>query len=270
MEKSTKAENGMWTEDSLLLYKAIRDHVDCLHKAQIAVSEAEHPHGPDVSTPQHDHARLQAKKVYLTERLAGHKNAKIPDNHPEVVQHQEALGSVETKLKDYESQGIKSGPQHHDDWMKHYMRNPEGKHSEEHVSAGLSAHTGFLGGPEVQKQRQQIAGPKTATTSTEMAIGKVQMQAKKRPPLHEAMAQLQEESRVQEKRIAQKGIRSGSEDALLMLSFVKGDEKKGDDWISNKIRLLMHEGKPQDQAIAIAYSMAGRARKSQPSLFLSV
>lgn len=39
------------------------------------------------------------------------------------------------------------------------------------------------------------------------------------------------------------------------------EKSKSDDWISNKIRILMHEGKPQDQAIAIAYSMAGRSRK---------
>lgn len=39
--------------------------------------------------------------------------------------------------------------------------------------------------------------------------------------------------------------------------------KKGRDkaWISAKIKKLMDEGKPQQQAIAIAFGMAGRARK---------
>ncbi len=38
-------------------------------------------------------------------------------------------------------------------------------------------------------------------------------------------------------------------------------ESKSDEWISDKIRTLMHEGYEQDQAIAIAYHMAGRSRK---------
>lgn len=40
--------------------------------------------------------------------------------------------------------------------------------------------------------------------------------------------------------------------------------KKSDDWISRKIsHLVKVEGKPQDQAVAIAYSMAGRSRKKK-------
>jgi hypothetical protein len=53
--------------------------------------------------------------------------------------------------------------------------------------------------------------------------------------------------------------------------------KKSDDWISNKISYLVkEEGKPQDQAIAIAYSMAGRSRKdvkkslTEPRLVLAL
>jgi hypothetical protein len=48
--------------------------------------------------------------------------------------------------------------------------------------------------------------------------------------------------------------------------------KKSDDWISDKISYLMkEEGKPQNQAIAIAYSMAGRSRKKmKKSLFLDI
>lgn len=41
-----------------------------------------------------------------------------------------------------------------------------------------------------------------------------------------------------------------------------GKGKKSDEWISKKIKLLMDEGYKQDQAIAIAYSMAGRSKKS--------
>ena len=140
--------------------KSLRAHVDVLHKAEppIAVSEPDHPHGPDVSTPQHDHARLQAKKVYLTERLAGHKNAGHPVNHPDVQQRQQALQSVETKLQNHEAAGVYSTPDHHEDWLHHYSRNPQG-HSQEHVSAGLSAHIGHLGGEHVRAERQKMAGP---------------------------------------------------------------------------------------------------------------
>lgn len=55
------------------------------------------------------------------------------------------------------------------------------------------------------------------------------------------------------------------------------DGTKSDEWISNKIRYLVkEEGKPQDQAIAIAYSMAGRSRKgvkkslTEPRLYLAL
>ena len=43
--------------------------------------------------------------------------------------------------------------------------------------------------------------------------------------------------------------------------FESEDTPKGDDWISAKIKKLMDEGYPQKQAIAIAYSMAGRSKK---------
>lgn len=41
----------------------------------------------------------------------------------------------------------------------------------------------------------------------------------------------------------------------------KVSKSKSDEWISDKISLLVREGKPQDQAVAIAYSMAGRSKK---------
>jgi len=42
---------------------------------------------------------------------------------------------------------------------------------------------------------------------------------------------------------------------------------KSNKWISDKIRLLRHEGKPQDQAVAIAHNMAGRSRdKAEKSI----
>jgi hypothetical protein len=34
-------------------------------------------------------------------------------------------------------------------------------------------------------------------------------------------------------------------------------------WVSNKIRKLRREGKPQKQAVAQALSMAGRSRRSR-------
>jgi hypothetical protein len=52
--------------------------------------------------------------------------------------------------------------------------------------------------------------------------------------------------------------------------------KKSDDWVSNKISTLVREGKPQDQAVAIAYNMAGRSRKevkkslTEPRLVLAL
>lgn len=46
-------------------------------------------------------------------------------------------------------------------------------------------------------------------------------------------------------------------------------KSKSDDWISDKISLLVREGKPQDQAIAIAHSMAGRKKIAKSAaLFL--
>jgi len=36
---------------------------------------------------------------------------------------------------------------------------------------------------------------------------------------------------------------------------------KSDEWISERISELMHHGKEQDQAVAIAFSEAGRSRK---------
>ena len=51
---------------------------------------------------------------------------------------------------------------------------------------------------------------------------------------------------------------------------------KSDDWISNKIRhLVTVEGKPQEQAVAIAHNMAGKskddAKKSlEPRLYLAL
>lgn len=36
---------------------------------------------------------------------------------------------------------------------------------------------------------------------------------------------------------------------------------KSKKWVSDKIRKLLKEGKPRDQAVATALSMAGRARK---------
>lgn len=38
---------------------------------------------------------------------------------------------------------------------------------------------------------------------------------------------------------------------------------KSKKWISNKIRLLVQEGKPQQQAVAIAHSMAGKKRRKK-------
>lgn len=213
---------------------------------------------PDVSTPQHEHARLQAKKVYLEERLAGHRNAGHPESHPQVHQRQHALANVNEKIKNYEAAGIKSGPEHHDDWMKYYAANPGKRFSEEHVSAGLSAHLGHLGGSEVRKQRAQIAGHEgPMKIETETAPHDVAHAMKKRPPAHEILSQLRSQQNLA-------AIKS-------MINMLKGEGKKSDSWISNKIRLLMHEGKPQDQAIAIAYSMAGRSRvkKSNPLLIVS-
>lgn len=288
MEKAVKAVDGILSEPflrqweagvkSFALYKAIRRHVEYLHKADpaIAVSE-EHPHGPDVSTPHHDHARLQAKRVYLTERLAGHRNAGHSPDHPDVQKRQQALGTVEEKLKNYEAAGIQSGPEHHEDWLHHYSKNPAG-HSEEHVSAGMSAHIGHLGGEKVQKERQKMSGPSGSMgLKVHPDAPHETHQAMSRKPGSTALGTLGSSAHTPGSKPVggEAGTRvmrapQAQKSAPLFLAFAKGEDKKGDDWISNKISLLMHEGKPQKQAIAIAYSMAGRARKSQPALFLSV
>lgn len=41
--------------------------------------------------------------------------------------------------------------------------------------------------------------------------------------------------------------------------------KKSKDWVSQKIRKLLKEGKPRDQAVAEALAMAGRSNKSSKS-----
>lgn len=258
--------------------KSLRSHVDYLHKAgaAIAVSEPEGPHGPDVSTPQHDHARLQAKRIYLTERLAGHQNAGHSPNHPDVQQRQQALESVETKLKNYEAAGIRSTPDHHDDWLHHYSKNPQG-HSEAHVSAGISAHIGHLGGERAQAERKKMAGPSgsmglevhpDAPHSTHDAF--------KKPSSIDAMISQARSSTPsmgsspQKETVSLKKPVSRPEGTGVTVRSPGVSKSKSDDWIGEKIRILMHEGKPQKQAIAIAYSMAGRAKKSQPPLMLSV
>lgn len=57
------------------------------------------------------------------------------------------------------------------------------------------------------------------------------------------------------------GLKRSLEVMGSMLEKAKKGAPKSDEWISNKIsHLVKKEGKPQDQAIAIAYSMAGRSR----------
>lgn len=41
------------------------------------------------------------------------------------------------------------------------------------------------------------------------------------------------------------------------------DSKKSDTWVGGKIGKLRKEGYPEKQSIAIAYSMAGRAKKKK-------
>jgi len=59
---------------------------------------------------------------------------------------------------------------------------------------------------------------------------------------------------------------AGLKRSLWLLGELLSKAGKDDAWVSGKIQLLMHEGKPQDQAIAIAYSMAGRSRKEKKKM----
>jgi hypothetical protein len=236
---------------------------------------------PDVSTPKHEHARLQAKKIYLQEKLAQHQAAGHHPDHPEVTQRRNAMGVVDSKLKDLEAAGHASDPSHHSDWMHYLSKNPGGRFTPEHVNTGLSAHLSALGGAKTQAARRSMGiAPGMGSQATKQPL-KEKVSATDPTVLNTAVAPVtgQTKAEVPSARPEPKqkwGSTGGPQLSLMramieLLDMVKSKEKKSDDWISDKIRLLMHEGKPQDQAIAIAYSMAGRSRvkKSNPPLIIS-
>jgi len=222
----------------------------------------------DVSTPKHEHARLQAKQVHLQDLMTHHQNAGHHPDHPDVRGHAEALESVTSKIKNLEAAGHTSGPEHHGDWMSHLVANPKSEHAGGNTDATLSAHFAMLR-PEKQQQRK------------EMGVSTVRrhLPRTKEVPATRATASpsSEKETRVMPKPDAPtRSVSTGGPQLSLMRSMralldMAKSKEKGDNWISEKIRLLMHEGKPQKQAIAIAHSMAGRSqvKKSSPPLIVT-
>lgn len=298
------------------LFKAIREHVDCLNKALSGKQAAEawekfeapkhegsmptglHQmakfsrqwEGPqhvavrsghvDVSSPEHDHARLVAKRAYLHDKIQGHANAGHDWSHPMLQHRQRVLSQVEDKLKSYADRGVKSGPDHHKDWVVHYS-GPQHGHSDEHASTGTTYHTRVQNPTPSEQQKElwtKTASPGTGGAKTDESHVDVTGAFSPQTHPHEAKTgkmSAQEISTM--KKVAQPPARGPKGTAVVSTPhvskgndplFVKGDTK-GDKWISDKISLLVREGKPQKQAVAIAFDMAGRARKSAP-LFLSV
>lgn len=162
-----------------ILAKALREHVDYLHKAfsnddqifkagthaYIPVHEPDtgkEKSSPDVSSLEHQHARLQANRTFLQERLQGHHNEGHGPGHPDVQRRQGLLKQVNGEISHLESFGVKSGPDHHYDWMAHYSTG-QGKNSSE-AGKMLSAHTGTLASPGAKQTRKDLAG--SADTST--------------------------------------------------------------------------------------------------------
>jgi len=250
------------------LFKAVRAHADYLHKAAIDVSEGAHPEGPDVSSPEHKHARLQAMKVHLTEKLNGHQASGHDATHPDVQRRINLLADTNRKIQHLEGLGITSGPDHHYDMMMHYARNPK-SYSEPHVSAALSAHIGVLGGKATQEARApwkigtEEGGPtyQVATPMAERQLEQSDRLKGSKKPMSDLLTQARQSQIVD------------PHGATFARSILEGmmRKSKSDQWVSDKIRLLMHEGKPQDQAIAIAYSMAGRSKKkAKKSLYVTV
>lgn len=295
------------------LYKALRGHVEWLNKALEGRRAAEaweafeapkrkgeaptglyertkfwskwegpleddpvaHERYMDVSTPEHDHARLMAKRSYLMDKIQGHLNAGHSADHPVFQQRRKVLGQVSQKLRSYANRGISSTAEHHSDWQKHYARNFAGKYSPEHTDTGVTYHgraANVRPTPEQRELHQKMAvpGPMHAPVETHLSTPKEFHISPLFGPTKEASPGVMPKVQGATTAIAKKPPEVGPRGAAVMQTpHVEKGERKSDNWISNKIRLLVHEGKPQDQAIATAYSMAGRARKSVP-LFLSV
>jgi hypothetical protein len=275
---------------AVLLAKAIQAHADAIAKAENMFEEAKPP--IDVSTPQHEHARLVAKRQYLVDKLDAHKRAMHPEDHPDVVHRNKVLGQVSRNIDHLEGQGITSGTQHHSDWMHHYSRIPEDQaesmHPEE-INTALHAHMGALAGPKAKEMRRDVAGTHSGGSTTvphtslplgqykrlggdvqayrEAATKKTSMtgaaQKEKDIVGTAGTAVTRQSASVSAPRPENLTVRSKPMEAAAksLPLFVDLSKSKSDDWISNKISLLMHEGKPQDQAIAIAYNMAGRSKK---------
>jgi hypothetical protein len=273
---------------AVLLAKAIQAHADALEKSENMFEEAKPP--IDVSTPQHEHARLVAKRQYLTDKLDAHKRAMHPEDHPDVSHRNKVLGQVSRNIEHLEGQGITSGPQHHADWMHHYSKLPENKTESMHpedINTALHAHMGVLAGPKAKEMRRDVAGTHSggSTTVPHMSLPfaqykrlggdpsdyrradtkKVSMtgatQKEKDIVGHSGTAVTKRSASVsvpENQPVRSKPMEAAAKSFPL---FVDLSKSKSDDWVSNKINLLMHEGKPQDQAIAIAYSMAGRSKK---------
>lgn len=348
-------------EKSLNLMKAIRAHADCLHKAgtqggltpsgnQGFSMHVKEDKPIDVSTPQHEHARLQAKQMYLQDKMKEHKAMGRGPDHPETQRHASALSSTTSALQNMEKQGIKSTEQHHDDWISHHAKSdhsfaptamnahlqqsrlvsaesdrknptptsakgPEGKERAQfyrqgakHIAAqgkperdaSLAGSPGLVAAPGADTASQRAAfKPTQGTAATKVSspgavkpTSTVHTGAEKvsSPAATEKTAKLPA-TQVQgtpttatsvtkiepsslPKTTAQRSPQGGQMAFNFARSMLDGmmhkaAGKKGDDWISDKISLLVREGKPQKQAVAIAYSMAGRTKKSDPGLYVS-
>jgi len=289
------------------LFIAVRQHVDCLSKAlkgkeaaeawekfEAPKRKGEMPTGlhqiakfskqwqgpkgnaptvrhADINTPEHDHARLVAKRIYLQDKIQGHANAGHESSHPMLQHRQRVLGQVEDKLQSYAKRGVSSGPQHHKDWTMHYTSNPHGSHSDDHISIGTTYHNRAQNptpSPQQKELYQKTASPEQTGAKVEESHIDVTGKFSPIPHPHEAATG-----------VAPIGSTSAGTALAKPVSTTgpKGTEvvktphvaKSTDKWISDKISLLVREGKPQKQAIAIALDMAGRAKKSVP-LLLSV
>jgi len=310
------------------LAKAIQAHAEAMSKAETMFEGGQPP--VDVSTPQHEHARLTAKKTYLEGKLDAHQRSMHPADHPDVAHRTKVLGQVNQKLSSMESQGIKSGPEHHEDWLHHYSTRSD-LHPDD-VNTALHSHMGVLASPKAKTMRRETEGTQRGAATPEIhpAVPGVDAhELKSRPKLQDMLSQLRSEPNLgavkglflrsnlfgkstpparlglphkQEDfdRVSDKANKIGTSFGFDMeahrqncrfpyhlgshryekldhaeMALDSSAEKqrgakarmkqgvskaKGKEWISEKIRLLMHEGKPQDQAIAIAHSMAGRGK----------
>lgn len=223
-----------------------------------------------VDTPEHEHARLQAKQLHLQDLMVHHQNAGHHPDHPDVKQHAEMLDTVTKKIKNLEAAGHASSREHHEDWLSHLVANPKSEHAGGNTDAALSAHFAMLR-PGRQQQRK------------EMGVSTVRRHVPRTKEVPATRITASPTSEKETRAMPKPGAPTRSTSTggpqlammrsmMAILDMAKSKGKKSDDWISNKIRLLMHEGKPQDQAIAIAYSMAGRSRvkKSRPKLIVNV